>query len=604
MRRTASLLMPLASGACAAAASSGSTPPAGSAAPGSSNVTESSAASDAPTATAASASGSTGEAAAAGRFRVDVEVDAAHPVGPMARPWRYFGADEPNYATTESGQKLLAEIGALAPGEMYFRAHNLLTSGDGKPALKWGSTNAYSEPNGTPRYDWSLVDGIFDAGLRHGVKPLVEIGFMPEALSSRPTPYRHQWPKSLFTGWTYPPKDYAKWEELVYRWTQHCVERYGAREVSSWWWETWNEPNIGYWSGSPEEFMRLNDHAMAAVRRALPTAKVGGPHTAGDGGAFMDQFLDHALHGKNHATGERGTPLDYLAFHAKGKPEVKDGHVRMGIANQLRTIETAFTRFARYPELSNLPVIIGESDPEGCAACTGKEYDYRNGSVYASYTAAVFPRKLELAARHGIRLEGAVTWAFTFADQPYFAGFRQVASNGVPMAVFNVFRMFARLGQTKLPASSSGALPLANVIAHGVRDQPDVGVLASRDADRVTVLIWHYHDDATPGPEASVRVVTAGLPVSAKAARLAHYRVDDRHGNAYTTWLALGSPATLEPEQAAALARASVLTPFEGATANATVPIEAGRASVEFPIGRHAVSLLVFSDFGRLETSR
>jgi xylan 1,4-beta-xylosidase len=533
---------------------------------------------------------------------VDVEVDAARPQGPLTRPWRYFGADEPNYATSEAGQKLLAEIGALAPGEMYFRAHNLLTSGDGKAALKWGSTNAYSEPQGTPRYDWSLVDGIFDAGLRHGVKPLVEIGFMPEALSSRPSPYRHQWPKSLFTGWTYPPKDYAKWEELVYRWAQHCVERYGAREVSSWWWETWNEPNIGYWSGSPEEFLRLNDHAMAAVRRALPTAKVGGPHTAGDGGAFMEQFLDHVLHGKNHATGQRGTPLDYVAFHAKGKPEIKDGHVRMGIANQLATIETAFARFGRYPELRNLPVIIGESDPEGCAACTGKEYDYRNGSVYASYTAAVFPRKLELAAKHDIRLEGAVTWAFTFADQPYFAGFRQVASNGVPMAVFNVFRMFARLGQTRLPASSSGAIPLASMIAQGVRDQPDVGALASRDADRVTVLIWHYHDDATPGPEASVRVVTSGLPASATSAKLSHYRVDDRHGNAYTTWLALGSPASLDPEQSAALVRASQLTPFEGTAAS--VPIDGGRASVEFPLARHGVSLLVYSDFGRLETAR
>src|SRR5688500_11364912 len=151
-------------------------------------------------------------------LRVNVEVDAAHPVGTLSRPWRYFGADEPNYATSPSGEKLLEEMGALAPGEMYFRTHNLLTSGDGKPALKWGSTNAYTEPNGVPTYDFELVDAIFEAGLRHGVKPLVEIGFMPEALSSRPEPYRHAWPSSLFTGWTHPPTDYRKWEELVYQW--------------------------------------------------------------------------------------------------------------------------------------------------------------------------------------------------------------------------------------------------------------------------------------------------------------------------------------------------------------------------------------------------
>jgi len=157
-------------------------------------------------------------------FPVNVQVDAAHPTGTLLRPWRYFGADESNYATMDSGKKLLAEIGSLAPGEMYFRAHNLLTTGDGTPALKWGSTNAYTEPGGAPTYDWTRVDGILSAGLERGVKPLVEIGFMPEALSTRPEPYRHSWPKALFTGWTYPPKDYERWGELVYRWAKHCVD--------------------------------------------------------------------------------------------------------------------------------------------------------------------------------------------------------------------------------------------------------------------------------------------------------------------------------------------------------------------------------------------
>jgi xylan 1,4-beta-xylosidase len=510
------------------------------------------------------------------------------------RPWRYFGADEPNYATTDSGKKLLGEIGSLAPGEMYFRAHNLLTSGDGTAALKWGSTNVYTEPGGTPTYDWTIVDGILAAGLQRGVKPLVEIGFMPEALSIGPQPYRHSWPRDLFTGWTYPPRDYARWQELVYRWAQHCVDVYGKAEVETWWWETWNEPNLGYWSGTPEEFFALNDHALAAVRRALPTARVGGPHTAGDGGEFMEKFLAHALHGTNYATGDRGTPLDYVAFHAKGKPETMDGHIRMGLAHQLRTIDTAFARFARYPELRDKPVIIGESDPEGCAACTGSEYDYRNGVLYASYTAASFPRKLELAARHGIRLEGAVTWAFTFADQPYFAGFRQVASNGLPLGVFNVFRMFAKLGSERLPATSSAAIPLVQLLEHGVRGDPDVGVLASRSGEQLTVLVWHYHDDDAPGPEANVQLVLEGLPASATRAQLAHYRVDETHSNVYTAWRRLGSPASPSSEQYAALEAASALAVLEGAPP--VVVIEAGRARVEFSLPRHAVSLLVIGD--------
>jgi hypothetical protein len=123
-----------------------------------------------------------------GAFDVNIKVDAAHPTGILSRPWRYFGADEPNYATTDAGGKLLAEIGALAPGEVYLRAHNLLTSGDGRPALKWGSTNAYTELLGKPHYDWAVVDGVLRAGLSRGVRPLIEIGFMPEALSTSPGP--------------------------------------------------------------------------------------------------------------------------------------------------------------------------------------------------------------------------------------------------------------------------------------------------------------------------------------------------------------------------------------------------------------------------------
>ena len=210
---------------------------------------------------------------------------------------------------------------------MFFRAHNLLTSGDGAPALKWGSTGAYGEDaTGRPAYHWVLLDRIFDTYTHQGVRPYVEIGFMPEALSIKPEPYQHHWtPQAaydeIYTGWAYPPKDYVKWAELVYRWSRHCVERYGRAEVESWYWEVWNEANIGYWRGTPAEFHKLHDFAINAVRRALPTARVGGPDVAGSGGTFMRDFLAHCLHGTNHATGQIGTPLDFVSFHAKGAPK-------------------------------------------------------------------------------------------------------------------------------------------------------------------------------------------------------------------------------------------------------------------------------------------
>src|SRR5262249_22782664 len=149
---------------------------------------------------------------------------------------------------------------------------------------------------------------------------------------------------------------------------------------------------------SAEEYWKLYDFAVDGVRRALPGAHVGGPHTAGGpGGSFLRNFLEHCLRGTNFVTGANGSPLDFVAFHAKGNPKFEDGHVRMGIANQLQNIDAGFATVASFPELRSKPIIIGESDPEGCAACQGPQLGYRNGTMYSSYTAASVAREFELA---------------------------------------------------------------------------------------------------------------------------------------------------------------------------------------------------------------
>src|SRR5215831_20385177 len=161
-------------------------------------------------------------------FPVLIHINAAQPKGELHPIWRFFGADEPNYATMKNGKKLIGELGALSPKNVFFRAHNLLTSGDGTAAFKWGSTGAYDEDSsGKPIYNWKILDEIFDTYHERQVKPYVEIGFMPKALSIKPEPYQHHWgPRNrydeIFTGWAYPPKDYKKWSDLVYEWTKHC----------------------------------------------------------------------------------------------------------------------------------------------------------------------------------------------------------------------------------------------------------------------------------------------------------------------------------------------------------------------------------------------
>lgn len=530
-------------------------------------------------------------------FPVSMRVDASSSRGPLKPIWRFFGADEPNYAYMPHGQKLIAEQGRLLPHRIFYRAHNLLTSGDGTPALKWGSTNAYTEDaRGNPVYDWTIVDRIIDTYLQRGVKPYVQIGFMPKALSTNPEPYQHAWtPEAtydeIYTGWAYPPKDYRKWGDLAYEWAKHSVERYGRAEVEGWYWQTWNEANIGYWRGTPEEFRKLHDYAIDGVRRALPTARVGGPDTAGHGGQWMRDFLEHQLRGRNFATGQIGTPLDFVAFHAKGRPVFVDGHVRMGISNHLATIDEGFRLIASYPELKPKPIVIGESDPEGCAACQGPQLRYRNSTMYSSYTAASFARKHDLAERHGVNFEGALTWAFQFENTPYFAGFRALATNGINLPVFNVFRMFSRMGLERIAATSDGARSLDAMLKDGVRERPDVAALASRDDRRVTVLAWHYHDDDVAGPAAEVSLALEGLGPRKGTASLQHLRTDAEHGNAYTAWLRMGSPREPSAAQYADLERASEVAMLGGGPS--TVDIVDGHATISFTLPRQAVSLLV-----------
>jgi xylan 1,4-beta-xylosidase len=528
-------------------------------------------------------------------FPVTIVVDAAKSVGSFNPVWRFFGADEPNYATMKDGRTTLATLGSLAPDRIYFRTHNLLTSGDGTPALKWGSTNIYTEDaQGRPVYNWTIVDHIFDTYRARGVRPYVEMGFMPEALSIRPQPYQHDFrPGSgqLRAGWAYPPKDYGKWEELIYQWIRHCVERYGRSEVGRWYFQTWNEANLEkyYWGGDREEFFKLHDTAVRAVRRALPEARVGGPDIAGANDTFLGSFMSHVK--------KAGTPTDFLSFHAKGSPTFIDdgngkGHVRMGLATHLNAADHEFAQIEANPDFRATPIIIGESDPEGCAACRGPANAYRNGTLYSSYTAASFPRLQALATRRHLTLEGILTWAFEFEDQPYFAGFRQLTSAGIDLPVMNVFKMFSKMSGKTIPVISDHQIPLDDMMAKGVRGDADVGAVATIDANRIAILAWHYHDDDLPGPEAHIQLDLRGLPRAfAREMNLTHYRIDRDHSNSYAAWLAMGSPVAPSDMQREALLKAAQLALIGGAPQS--VSVEKRAARLDFQLPRQGISLLL-----------
>ena len=547
---------------------------------------------------------------------VTIRVHTAVKKGPMHPFWAWFGHDEPNYTYTANGRKLLSALQELSPVPVFVRVHNLLTSGDGKYALKWGSTNVYTEDaRGNPIYDWRILDQIVDTYLARRMKPFVQLGFMPEALSSAPAglPYRHFWKpgdsyNDIYTGWTYAPKDYQKWEQLCYQVTRHLVEKYGRPEVETWWFELWNEPDIGYWSGSVgpgrgdplaaqkaqtrrDEFNQLYDFTVEGVRRALPAARIGGPEVTGGGQNMLRSFLQHTSSGTNYATGRIGTPLDVITFHAKGSPTFIENRVRMGVANQLRSIDNHFAVVKEFAMYAKTPLVIGESDPEGCAACGVTHYPqngYRNGTMFPTYTALQIARTYELASLHQVNLLGAVTWAFLFEDQPYFDGFRDLATNGIAKPVLNTFRMLGQMTGDRVEAVSSAGLTVEEIRDKGVRGAPDISALAARSSRSATVLIWNYHDDDLPAPAASITLTIDGLP--AGRAAVTHTRIDETHSNSYSAWLKMGSPQKPTPAQYEELERASTLQPLTP-DRQATIGHD-GRVTETFDLPRKSVSFV------------
>ena len=535
---------------------------------------------------------------------IPVTVHADRVTGEIRPIWNYFGYDEAGTTLTREGRHLLGELNKLSDDPIRIRVHHLLTSGDGTLALKWSSTNVYTEDaTGHPVYDWTRLDAIMDELTRPGIEPFVQAGFMPQALSSKPEPYTPKLtktglPRDMVSGGAfYPPKDYQKWQDLIEAWARHCGERHGVDQAASWLWELWNEPESGYWRGTKEEYFKLYDHFSAAVKHALPKARVGGPHVTDpgwkQGDVFMAAFLEHCRSGQNAVTGKIGAPLDFIAFHAKGTTRLDEqGRVEMNLRNHFKSIETYGRVIAKFPEFAQLPIYIGESDPEGCAGCPATldpERDYRRTSQFAAYTAAAFMRKQDLLARTGGNLQGAVSWAFTFSDQPWFNGLRALTTNEVPLPVFNTFKLFARLAPKRVAVDAPAMLSMDAIIADGVRGEPDLGVVASIDDKRLTILLWNYHDVAGgTNDRRNIVLDLTGLPAVGTGAQSCERTIDTISGNAYTAWLGMGSPQPPTPEQISAL---HVAAEMQTTTRDFTATAD-GKAQLSVSLPRQSVKLI------------
>ena len=242
------------------------------------------------------------------------------------------------------------------------------------------------------------------------------------------------------------------------------------------------------------------------------------------------------------------------------QPGFVDGKVVMNVGAQMRNIRDALSTVNSFPSLKNIPLVIGESDPEGCAACgmsTNPENAYRNGTMYSSYTAASFARKYLLADEYKTNLVGAVSWSFEFENQPWFAGFRDLATNGVDKPVLNVFRMFGMMKGNRVEVTGNRMYDLKTFVDSSVRKQTDIGALAAKDRNAATILVWNYHDEDKQHAAEEITINLDGL--TAKTITVTEYRIDNEYSNSYELWKKLGSPQNPTTEQIKLLEQAGQL---------------------------------------------
>jgi xylan 1,4-beta-xylosidase len=266
----------------------------------------------------------------------------------------------------------------------------------------------------------------------------------------------------------------------------------------------------------------------------------------------------------------------------------------MGMKSQLNSIKDNFSVITSFPEIKELPVIIGESDPEGCAACgvmTHPENAYRNGTLYSSYEAASIARIYDMADYYGVNLVGAVNWSFEFENQPWFSGFRSLATNGVDKPVLNVFRMLGMMSGNRVEVSGDLRYNFKTICDSGVRgERTDISALARKNKNVVTVLLWNYHDLDIQDTGSPVVLNIRGIP--AERATVTHYRIDNEHSNSYEVWKKMGSPQNPTVDQIGKLEKAGQL---EMLSEPSETRIKDSIATVRMQLPRQAVSLVQIS---------
>ncbi len=518
---------------------------------------------------------------------IDMTVDAGQSLGRLTHIWNGVGGD-PNLVVMRRGERLLKILSSLSPEPFYRRAQGLTSSGNGTGA----TTNIYhTDENGNAFYDFTIFNQIYDQLTRFHFVPVVSIGFMPDELTSAPA-------ADLDAPWKrrrYPPRDYDRWYDLVRAIVSHAVQRYGKESVSRWYWEVWNEPDLQfYWNASPEEFMKLYDYTAAAVKAALPEARVGGnaadsPNTEN----FFWSFLEHCLRGRNSYTGDVGAPLDFISFHVKGG---STGSLGFFTSNALRTrgytrknpslshimraTRNTLQRISSMQDAKGIPVMLTEADIDWGVATSiynNPNMVYRNNEYFAGFQVALSKQMLDLHREFpSNRVLLMIMDTFYFEGSRTFEGQRTlITADDIEKPILNALRMLGRMGNTRLPLAMTG---------NGSVD----GFAARSDNGEIQVLVYNWVEAFDFKDIKRVNLALMNLP--SKHYTLTHYRIDDRHSNAHTVWQSLGEPLIPDRNQ---LARIRMRQGLERLEPTRSLAVKDQGLTILLGLPPYSVSLLI-----------
>ena len=433
----------------------------------------------------------------------EIEIDAAAPAHPFPHFWEeMFGSGRAILSLRESYRNDLRAVKQVS-GFRYVRFHAILHD----------EVGVYNEDeHGNAVYNFAYVDQIYDGLLHNGVRPVVEISFMPKKLAFNPDALHPFWYKQNVS----PPKSMERWDDLMKHFAQHLVDRYGIDEVSQWYFEVWNEPNIDFWNGIPRQksYFELYEHTARDLKSVNPRLRVGGPATAA--AAWVDDFLKFAA--QNHV------PVDFVSSHGYADDTVED---MFGTNEDLPMDDRVCRAIGKVKKqiqasaMPKLPLFWTEWNVQGM-----------NESRDTSFVGTGLANTIR-------ECDGLVDMMsfWTFSDvfeeggpiaKPFNGEFGLRAKGGINKPSYYDFGLLHRLGDERIATSS------ADVIVTRRKD----GTLA--------VAVWNKVDPDQAGARKDIQMVFRGIPGDAS---VSISRVDDRHGNTLAAYKAMGSPLDPTEEQ-------------------------------------------------------